>query len=307
MQIPLPDSPSRFGIDLVWHYTNAQGLLGILQSDQLWATSTRMLNDGREIAHGLDLLGNEAMRYLEDNSDLSPIQRAYISDCVGESYTAMLASDIYAICASLESDSLSQWRAYAGSGGYAIGLDPNVVLTIVTEHTGRYFDVLENRTTGWRVVLYGDDDITDHARSVFDFLASTAPAPDAKRGSDQWNSLVRSGLFPLNLTAPWIKHPGFADEREVRWAFTGEQATQIAGATHLRTNNLGIVPYLRVTANVDPSGMSVSSSVSRALPIREIMVGPCPYPEAAIRGLGSALKITGYHDVDITLSEVPYR
>jgi hypothetical protein len=41
--------------ELLFHYTNAAGLLGILDSARLWATNYRFLNDSSEIGHGVSL------------------------------------------------------------------------------------------------------------------------------------------------------------------------------------------------------------------------------------------------------------
>jgi hypothetical protein len=41
--------------ELLFHYTNASGMLGILDSSRLWATNYRFLNDASEIAYGMAL------------------------------------------------------------------------------------------------------------------------------------------------------------------------------------------------------------------------------------------------------------
>jgi hypothetical protein len=42
---------------IVWHYTNGAGLVGILQSATLYATQVASLNDVRETKYGTDLRG----------------------------------------------------------------------------------------------------------------------------------------------------------------------------------------------------------------------------------------------------------
>ncbi len=37
--------------DLLWHYTNAAGFLGIFRSGKLWATNTGYLNDASEMGY----------------------------------------------------------------------------------------------------------------------------------------------------------------------------------------------------------------------------------------------------------------
>src|SRR2546423_10494745 len=41
---------------LLYHYTSADGLLGMLQGRQLWATNVRFMNDTSELAYGIRLV-----------------------------------------------------------------------------------------------------------------------------------------------------------------------------------------------------------------------------------------------------------
>lgn len=41
---------------LIFHYTSGDGLLGILSSDTIWATSIHHLNDGKEFSHARELV-----------------------------------------------------------------------------------------------------------------------------------------------------------------------------------------------------------------------------------------------------------
>ena len=40
----------------LYHYTNAQGLLGMLQSNRIWATNSRFMNDPTEIGYATRLV-----------------------------------------------------------------------------------------------------------------------------------------------------------------------------------------------------------------------------------------------------------
>lgn len=44
--------------EILYHYTDAKGLLGILNSKQIWATSYRFMNDAREFEYGFDLISD---------------------------------------------------------------------------------------------------------------------------------------------------------------------------------------------------------------------------------------------------------
>jgi hypothetical protein len=64
---------------MYWHYTNPEALLGILSSNELWATSPVALNDAAEVEYGrllmLELLAsareaytNQELKHLETDS-----------------------------------------------------------------------------------------------------------------------------------------------------------------------------------------------------------------------------------------------
>jgi hypothetical protein len=46
----------RGGPAILYHYTAADGLLGMLQSHQIWATNVRFINDRSELDYGINLV-----------------------------------------------------------------------------------------------------------------------------------------------------------------------------------------------------------------------------------------------------------
>lgn len=49
----------------IYHYTDLNGLKGIIESGSLWATHFSFLNDSNELTHGMNCLEN-ALQYLRD-------------------------------------------------------------------------------------------------------------------------------------------------------------------------------------------------------------------------------------------------
>ncbi|MGA2673692.1 MAG: hypothetical protein ABSE99_10740 [Terracidiphilus sp.] len=54
--------------DLLYHYTDQRGLLGILGSQNIWATHIRYLNDSSEYKLGLDIVKREVSQIKVDPS-----------------------------------------------------------------------------------------------------------------------------------------------------------------------------------------------------------------------------------------------
>src|SRR5580704_10153813 len=55
--------------EIVWHYTNGEGFLGILQSSTLFATQVAALNDSKETEYATDLFKYAVMQVIAEKSD----------------------------------------------------------------------------------------------------------------------------------------------------------------------------------------------------------------------------------------------
>jgi hypothetical protein len=55
--------------DIVWHYTDGDGLLGILQSGTLYATQVASLNDMNETKYATDLFQSSIKQLIEEKKD----------------------------------------------------------------------------------------------------------------------------------------------------------------------------------------------------------------------------------------------
>lgn len=99
----------------LYHYTDLNALLGIIQNKKLWLTGAYNLNDHQEIKWALSKIYEKLVEYNERCSDnRAELCWQLIELSVGVPY----------ICSLSEApDLLSQWRAYASNGdGVSIGL-----------------------------------------------------------------------------------------------------------------------------------------------------------------------------------------
>jgi len=96
--------------EILWHYTSAAGLSGILSSSELWLTHIAMQNDHMEQKEAIERLGKSlSSRYPDSGQDFSVI-----------SYFGR--ARVCTLSFSEADDLLSQWRGYGNSGqGFAIG------------------------------------------------------------------------------------------------------------------------------------------------------------------------------------------
>lgn len=136
---PLPSFSEEALDDALFHYTSSTGLLGILQSGEIWSTSYFCTNDLSELSAGRDLLSPIARQVTEEliRQEDQRVQifaargidiRRYAMDFQNfiVSFTLEVLN-VYITCfckATAKEDFfhglLSQWRGYGEDGGYAI-------------------------------------------------------------------------------------------------------------------------------------------------------------------------------------------
>ncbi len=120
----------------IWHYTNAAGLVGILQSGKLFATQVSYLNDSLEQRYFGDLVLIGIKQRMVTNTDPE------IAILLKVAHDALLNRDFsaarhFVTCFSEVGDDLGQWRGYGGGEcGYAIGFQPDGVLKAVQRRPG---------------------------------------------------------------------------------------------------------------------------------------------------------------------------
>jgi hypothetical protein len=120
-----------FGRELpaeLWHYTDANGLIGILKNGQIWATQVTCLNDTLEQRHFGDLVHEAVKACRKQNTDplLEPLFRIADEALETRDFTA---TGQFVACFSEAEDDLGQWRGYGGGEcGYAIGFQSQGIL-----------------------------------------------------------------------------------------------------------------------------------------------------------------------------------
>src|SRR3954447_9426450 len=107
--------------ETLYHYTNANGFHGIVNSGGLWATDARYLNDEGEIEYGRGIFTEVLQEISKETSCAS------VRFFAGHAQRFAMDRDIvsvYLICFCGDGNILSQWRAYGGTqASYALGFN----------------------------------------------------------------------------------------------------------------------------------------------------------------------------------------
>ena len=284
--------------DLIFHYCDANALLNILQTQKLWATATRYLNDKTELVmsfrnvpqHLANLPDSAALRIFTEGhaKGLFSTTADLMSNAIG--------MEQFVTCFSEDEDSLSQWRAYGSDGtGFALGFAPSELAMLQG-------DAVSDGVI--RGMKYGAADESDLVVSLAsELIAVVEPYVDALETTG-WNTPRAEPL----TTRQWLglrfgeciadlafesKDVTFRDEKE--WRIYAN-----AGDLQFRATPRGIVPYRSLDAR---------AVGSNRMPLKRIVMGPKLDPLQTTRVLMYLTESQGYGHggVDIRPSRCPYR
>jgi hypothetical protein len=275
--------------EMLYHYTDVAGLVGILSSASLWATNLRFMNDAEELAHSWRLM-LEVLREAKSRAEspaqfelIEEIERAAQSEWVGY-------PDLYATSFTENGDLLSQWRAYGSSGGgYAIGFDAERLVRPDSRHTQpvRFLNrVIYDEKSQLRVLRATAD-------RMLDLFAKVDPSSAAITSA-------RARLFAaLGEIVGFVfsfKDPAWVEEQE--WRAVRSVRADERDEIRFRAHGGIAVPYVTLTFGNHAHGR---------LPIGEIVLGPRSDSETATQSVELLLANHGYSGVEIKTSSVPLR
>ncbi|MEE8407757.1 MAG: DUF2971 domain-containing protein [Acidimicrobiia bacterium] len=275
--------------DLLYHYTDVVGLIGICSSGSLWATNLRFMNDAKELAHSRKLM----LKVLAEAKDKAgfPAQLELIEEIERTAMAGWVGyPDFYATSFTANGDLLSQWRGYGSSGGgYAIGFDAARLISPPSPYPqpDRFLNrVIYEEETQLRV-------LRATAEKMLELFATVDPSSPEMTGA-------RARLFAaLGEVVGFVfsfKDPAWAEEQEWRSVYVLPEG-ELDGV-EFRPDGGIAVPYVTLAMGTDPDGR---------LPIREIVQGPRLDNETGVRSLELLMASNGYSDVKITVSSVPLR
>ncbi len=269
---------------MLYHYTSGSGLIGILKSQSIWATSIRFLNDSTEYSFALNLAHNVIRERIAKASN--KFDRA-LNTVLEERLASDVHAEIYVSSFTENGDQLSQWREYCPpTGGYAIGFrskslvppaesGPDCFLARCVYDLGSQEHLIRNLVQA--VAQFAEESL--HAKLTHDRVFREA-----------FKLLGR--LFPL--VAPALKHPSFAEEREWRLI---RLPISFEHEPHFRAGRSMLIPYQEHSF----------PDKSHSVPIEELVVGPTPHPDLASDAAQALLSSCGLSSASVRSSAIPYR
>lgn len=263
--------------DLLWHYTTQEGLLGIIGSEEVWATHILYLNDDEELRFGLKVV-LEVISQADGqplNAMLVELHNWLIE--VQADLTLFPATFVFSLTE--KGDLLSQWRGYTQPGnGFSIGFDSKWLATRAASTNGAWH---------FGACFYG----VDRARRYIMDAIEGALALARKNGSDERLRYLRSSIVRI---VPLIKHEAFDEEREWRLVIGEDHA-----AVRLRTGTNSLIPYVPVHL--------IWSLERQDPPVFDVIVGPGPSSQRSMNAVRAYLHPKVGTTRRVMKSEVPFR
>lgn len=264
----ISESPPK----IIYHYTDINGLLGMILSGKIWATHISRLNDSSEYHHGIKVVADCVRVAMPDSS--KPLVEKILSE--------FEKVETYVASYSTEHDLLSQWRSYSGGKvGYCLGLATDGIAT------------LDDSTPLLEAVIYKDSlaqrIISTMLNRVDEYLQAN------KFGEVEVGFLlgmVSSTLANLTCT---IKHPKFAEESEYR-QFYQPGATSLQLENKFRNGRFGLTSYVEVPFIEEGR-----------LPLKSVTIGPCQDAALEMSTVKTFLEKHSYTNVEVLISEIPLR
>jgi len=295
---------------LLFHYTDQQGLMGIIKEKELWATQIQYLNDVKEQDYAFELAISILNRKLglRSQSDKFTLRDAFrtankISSLItvdeGKIELQMLKNSLYGIwnetgvfesfifSFSEREDLLSQWRGYCPkSGGFSLGLD-------LRKEWGNL------QQQGYQIskCIYKRDQQKELVEKIFDeaFDEMKGGDPQDPEDNTEEKAMIKC-LGNFSDIVPILKHPTFIEEQEWRIIST----RHITGHSDIeyRPGNSLLIPFIKIPL-VDENGNC---------PISEIYIGPAHHQNLSMKSVeGFLTKQNLARSCDVYPSEIPHR
>lgn len=269
--------------NIVYHYTSLETMQKIVETQQLWATNVKFLNDTAERTIFL----SRAMQRLPSLRDEHPELDRQAFDHMLD--PQRLKYDIIShlpsvVSFSKDSDSLPQWRAYCPKGrGVAIGFSVEALKRsqMLLKDTGSlpiwmYYAPMVK----YGPVIYLKASSRVHIDAgilgaYFAAVKSFASLHESDRGSFGLGDYFES---TLEENATYYKDGSFVSEREYR-IVVGSVYSQFS-LLNYRCNDWSMIPYLKVDVP-NPDGLFVKHKPDRQVEIpraweaiRSVVIGP---------------------------------
>jgi hypothetical protein len=285
------------------YYTTAATAFKALRNREIWMRSTAVMNDHSEVQHGITCL--RAALASDSGSQLTQsIEHCFpgLSQEISaqfEAWVPYIFSDTFITCLSEhevedhEYGMLSMWRAYGGSAGIALVLNPYI-----------FFSETQALAAYTSPVLYGNANGLEAKIAELAHNVLTSKAYVQSIGRENTKNAV---FHALRFAAICTKHPAFKEERE--WRIVSSPSMQKSEYVEQHQEVIGEIPQpvLKIRLEDQPDegliGLNPNDFIQR------VLIGPCEFPQIIARSIAEELLRCGVTDPwsRIAITGIPLR
>jgi hypothetical protein len=273
----------------IHHYTDLEGLRGIVEKDDLWLTNAQYSNDEEEMEHGYQI-AQTVVREAKEKPP-TPEGRLYIDHL--EKLINARRAQCYICCFCQNGDLLSQWRGYAAYGT-GVDLEIDIMgfsgLTTKCPYGSLYY---------WRV-FYKDVDKKQRVKETIEYFRPAGPEIAAVS-----EERARQAAVSIEFFIPTFKHERFSEESEWRLIFApsiGSVVNEQGPKQQFRVSRNLLVPYYRLR-DLIPASQQIARGQIRVV---KVTVGPSRHKDLIAESVRMLLSQQG-HAPNVAVSTTPYR
>ncbi|MCC6860052.1 MAG: DUF2971 domain-containing protein [Bryobacterales bacterium] len=269
----------------LYHYTNLDGLRGIVSNSDLWLTHAQYCNDEEELTHGVRLTRSVIE---EQAQPADPKRREYLAELLRLLDSPQL-DPVYICCFCEKDDLLSQWRAYAANAtGVSLEFEP----AGFAYTTGPDCPPAMGLMRFWKV-FYPPETQRKIIRSAIDYYPRFEPGSEPA----DW---ARWTAEAIRFFIPTFKNSDFQEEKEWRLIFTPAAGSPAQPSYRVARGMLA--PYYSLSELARQLGRA-----GQKLPLTAVRIGPGPNKRLNAASVRMLLDRHGYDHVRVDQSETPYR
>lgn len=269
------------------HYTTLQGLIGMIENNEIWLSDHRFLNDQLEYTYGKQVSVGAITKRMDAETDIS--FKKFLSKVL-EHIGKASSPGIYVASMSFSPDKLDQWKGYGKN---------KESVCIVFKGDLDLWNTGNSHPTAIRQqkVIYSESEQISMIETLINVYKTN------------FNDGIKDFDYPFVSELAWLiesrfitfKHNEYSAENEVRLTIENLGHILKSKKPKYRIYNGMIVPYITtkyISTDNNPKLIQ--------LPIKKIIVNPTSQPDL-IGGIECFVADMGYNDIEVKPSIIKFR
>lgn len=286
-------------VDMLYHYTDLNGMVGIVTNKSFWASHIKYMNDSKEYLHGINICNKIINENKEKCTDANFLQ---FLDALSKLLTKE-EHKVFVVSFCPNGDLLSQWRGYGQNDrGVSLGFKLEDLYSHTTQIDNNYFIPYK--------VIY-DEQIQ---RSIIEEIIRIG-RESIKRNMEKYPNLnsipkdiANHIIETIRLYIPLFKNESFKEENEWRFIITYFEDIDLKKDMQFRVRKTAILPYVELTLHKflhDNEEIIQSPNI----PLNQIIIGPSRDQQLIFDSIRFFLESNNFNNTKdmIKTSSIPFR